>query len=48
MSVYVCERVSVDGRRDGKEGRGHRFHASVPLPFMLGLTYMHPSPTIKH
>lgn len=37
------QRVSV---RDSRVGRGHRFHASVPLPFMLGLTYMHPSPTI--
>lgn len=58
-AVFVCESVGGgDGgregggkRREGKErrrGRGRRFRASVPLPFMLGLTYMHPSPTIKH
>lgn len=44
------ERIRVCGGmgRSGAERRGHRFHASVPLPFMLGLTYMHLSPTIKH
>lgn len=48
------ERELGDGRRrrrgDGEreERRGHRFQESIPLPFMLGLTYMHPSPTIKH
>lgn len=48
MQVYVREHASVDRGGSGKEWRGHLFHASVPLPFMLGVTYMHPSPTIKH
>lgn len=44
----VRERKCICARRDGKERWGHRFHTSVPLPFMLGLTNMHLSPTIKH
>lgn len=41
-----CDRVCVWTHFVWVRGGGHRFHASVPLPFMLGLTYMHPSPTI--
>lgn len=48
VCMCVNVRLWMGGGMGGKEWRGHRFHASIPLPFMLGLTYMHPSPTIKH